>query len=125
MNALMLVAESVAGACYQVPADAISKNLSAYKATRKRRLVAARQLAIYLSADSFGVQHDDIAARYKLHRTLVSKVLSKINRARGRNEELDDQLDLIAEGLTALKKNHLTFPELLEAALGKPDDEET
>lgn len=120
----MLVAESVAAACYQVPAVAISKNLRIYKATLKRRLIAARQFAIYLAADSFGVQHDDIAARYKLHRTLVSKVLAKVNKARGRNEALDDELDLIAEGLTALKKNHLTIPDMLEAAIGRQTESE-
>jgi len=122
-EALMLVAESVAGACYQVPAAALSKNLRTYEATHRRRLVAARQFAIFLAADSFGVQHDEIAARYKLHRTLVSKVLAKIAKARSRHEHLDDELDLIAEGLTALKQNHLTIPTMMEAALGREDDE--
>lgn len=118
------VAESVAAACYGVRALDIAKSRRAGKATVQRSLTAARQFAIYLAADSFGVRHADIAQRYRLHRTMVSKVLSKINRARAVSEELDEALDEIAEGLTAFNRLHSNIPRLLEEAIVEEQTDE-
>ena len=91
-----------AGAMGCLPQKLVSDPKKEKERAKRNTIVAARQLSIYLASTSLNVTHESIADRYRVHRTLVSKITAKMEKHRQISEQLDDWLDGIEEALTAL-----------------------
>lgn len=100
---LFLLCEAIAaGVMGCAPQKLLSDPKKETTRAKRNALVTARQLSIYLASTSLNVTHESIAARYDVHRTLVSKITAKMEKYRQSSEQLDDWIDGIEEAITTL-----------------------